>query len=140
MQRRRLQRLRAMPDVMCPPKRAEGAKSEPVKKIYPYQLAQDYQAKDPDHSAEAIKVLAEIMRSGKSETSRVAAAKLLLGRGDAKVKSLTEGPGPGGTTEIVVHYIVSGEEPPLAEGDYDTSEVDDDAESDEPNVIVKDCE
>ncbi|WP_155914767.1 hypothetical protein [Asticcacaulis sp. AC460] len=97
-------------------------------------IRDDY--KPPDYLAIAVRYLAEIVAGGKSEASRVAAAKLLMEHAGRQA----EGKGKGKIEPPVIYYVTTGEAPPLGEGDYDTSVVDEGSESDEPDVIVKDCE
>ncbi|EGF93733.1 hypothetical protein ABI_21750 [Asticcacaulis biprosthecium C19] len=99
----------------------------------------DIHALAQGYTADALKALADIMANGGSDASRVAAAKELLERGHGKAGQVVEA-AKGKVVPPVIHYVIAGEEPPLGEGEYDTSVVDEESESDEPDFIVKDCE
>jgi hypothetical protein len=83
-------------------------------------------AYEPDYASYALKVLISIMAYG-SETARIAAAKVLIQPRYSQPKRDEKAADP--EIEVIVEY--SGEEPPLAEGDYDTSECDPETEDDE---------
>lgn len=103
--RRRLQRILRLDDVVNPPAGGRGSAQ--------LDLRNDFQP--PDCLAIAVRYLAEIVASGKSEASRVAAAKLLMDH----AKNQAAAGGKGKIEPPIIHYIITGEEPPLGEGEYE---------------------
>ncbi|EGF93243.1 hypothetical protein ABI_16830 [Asticcacaulis biprosthecium C19] len=84
---------------------------------------------DVDYAALAEKAMACIMAYG-TEKGRMAAAKYFLDRDEAKRKV----EGKGRTHVPVIQYVITGESPPLGEGEYDTSNVGEDGEDGEAEL------
>ncbi|ESQ73479.1 hypothetical protein [Asticcacaulis sp. AC402] len=129
MSRRQHQRILALKDIVTPPSEEELARRRKAR----LDLRDDFQP--PDCLAIAIRYLTEIVASGKSETSRVAAAKLLMEHAGRQAEVANKGQ----VHVPVIQYVITGDLPPLGEGEYDTSGVDEAGDSDVPDFNVKDC-
>lgn len=81
---------------------AAGRKTGGRVKGVPNKATRDVKAQAGKYTAEALRTLAEIMKSSESDAARVAAAKELLDRGHGKSAQPVTGEGGEGPITVVV--------------------------------------